>query len=635
MMKEHYKAVFLPADERILCLYKGYILNGNMMPYLKKEDVENETVYYTTDDEMSKLEKFFRLIFLLPFIPLFIIFAVIAFVFKQFDRFSERTHKVINNIFGFFFRRKKIKNIRTEKKIIYKDVVEENVLELLIHCQNNQANVFIYSYSKLSIENSNKVSDLIKNKLITAFVNVEKISDLQSLIISESVSLHNSFILITSINEAEEVERLGFATSYSSRHRGVELLGKRDLSYKGPYPELIWNSAESVISIKRNITYYLQAKDRLFFTNDIVLFVEDDDNVDQFLNNYVSKNLSLINKRLIEKNIQLLYFPSINKTKWPIFKGINDFLRYRIPILYTLSDAEIESALNLLIKQLSAKDFYRLVLTELELPYFKKPALLRNITSGWDSTINKFTYKTIEYSTEKELDSFFDWYINQVKIPAISDEVMFSRRVLPAEYDADEYFDRDAKEDSLELKNQIDSVMAQGKFGAIAEVLMYLLETIKEDRPDLLAKVKPLIEKRQLLESKVILSSLYVDKKKKIILPEFGNVEVKMHALPKTVYLFYLQHPEGVRIKELYQFKKELLEIYNTLTNKDENEEIHRAINDLVDMKKPNINMQCSRIRAAFRSIMDEHIAKYYYIDGQNGEPKKIALPQNLIDIRY
>ena len=71
------------------------------------------------------------------------------------------------------------------------------------------------------------------------------------------------------------------------------------------------------------------------------------------------------------------------------------------------------------------------------------------------------------------------------------------------------------------------------------------------------------------------------------------------------------------------------------LTNKDENEEIQRAINDLVDMTKPNINMQCSRIRAAFRGIMDEHIAKYYYIDGTNGEPKKIALPQNLIDIRY
>ena len=71
------------------------------------------------------------------------------------------------------------------------------------------------------------------------------------------------------------------------------------------------------------------------------------------------------------------------------------------------------------------------------------------------------------------------------------------------------------------------------------------------------------------------------------------------------------------------------------MTNKYEKEEIERAIDDLVDMTKPNINIQCSRIRASFRNLMDEHIARHYYIDGFNGEPKKILIPDHLIDIRY
>jgi hypothetical protein len=77
-----------------------------------------------------------------------------------------------------------------------------------------------------------------------------------------------------------------------------------------------------------------------------------------------------------------------------------------------------------------------------------------------------------------------------------------------------------------------------------------------------------------------------------------------MHALPKTVYILFLRHPKGIRFKELFEHKKELLEIYNMVTNKYEKDEIERAIDDLVDMTKPNINMQCSRIRASFRNFI-------------------------------
>ena len=36
-------------------------------------------------------------------------------------------------------------------------------------------------------------------------------------------------------------------------------------------------------------------------------------------------------------------------------------------------------------------------------------------------------------------------------------------------------------------------------------------------------------------------------------------------------------------------------------------------------------------IRGAFVSQFDDHLARYYYIDGLRGEPKKIALPRDLV----
>lgn len=44
-----------------------------------------------------------------------------------------------------------------------------------------------------------------------------------------------------------------------------------------------------------------------------------------------------------------------------------------------------------------------------------------------------------------------------------------------------------------------------------------------------------------------------------------------------------------------------------------------------------SINEKCARIRGAFVGEFDNNMAKYYYIDGQCGETKKITLPRDLV----
>jgi hypothetical protein len=56
-----------------------------------------------------------------------------------------------------------------------------------------------------------------------------------------------------------------------------------------------------------------------------------------------------------------------------------------------------------------------------------------------------------------------------------------------------------------------------------------------------------------------------------------------------------------------------------------------KSIDDLIDMTNPSLNQKCARIRQAFRQSIDEKLASYYYIQGNNGEAKCILLPKNLI----
>lgn len=631
-MIDRSKAVFLPLDNRILTLFKGYILNGEPLLNVKETDVYKVTEYYEYIDSISKCERIIRIIIIVPLVPVFILILLIAAIFKRFDQAGDKIKYLLDSFFNIFFKKKKELRTRRVKKKKYDDTIEEDIPEFLNHCKKNFAKVYLYSYRELTREEKLKVENLISSGFISSCQVVSKLSDLIPFVNAEKISILNSILIISDSKEKDEANLLGFNAS-NGHKRNVELWKKRRFSSEGGEGELEWNSHETIIGMKREIEFYLRAENNAFLTNDSILFIEDKRDV--FLNNYIQKNLHAINHRLKEKQMQLIYFPSFQTESINVQKPILEFIRYRLPVLYSLTDIELNEAIQTVLQKITVEEFYKIVLEELQLPFFKRPCLLRNISGGFPDTKNKFTYKHIEYQTEEDLDELFDWYIQQVKIPNDSEGVMYSLAKPPAEYDADYHFGSESRKDTDELKLRIDEIKSEGKFGVLAEAIMYMLETIKDEKPEILKKVKPLIEQRKLLESKVVLSPILIDKHYNIFLPDFGNIEVKMHALPKTVYILFLRYPKGIRFKELYQHKMELLEIYNKVTNKYEKDEIEKAIDDLVDMTNPSINQKCARIREAFRKIMDEHVAKHYYIDGLNGEPKKISLPQKLIDIRY
>ena len=137
---------------------------------------------------------------------------------------------------------------------------------------------------------------------------------------------------------------------------------------------------------------------------------------------------------------------------------------------------------------------------------------------------------------------------------------------------------------------------------------------------------------RGLFKTKAQLSRLIITKDYRILLPDYNNIEVKMEPLVKAVYLLFLKHPEGILFKGLTDYREEMLDIYKKLKPMGLNKRTIQSIEDVTNPLLNSINEKCARIRSAFVKEFDESLAKNYFVTGERGETKKIALPHDLVN---
>ena len=135
----------------------------------------------------------------------------------------------------------------------------------------------------------------------------------------------------------------------------------------------------------------------------------------------------------------------------------------------------------------------------------------------------------------------------------------------------------------------------------------------------------------QLIHPDDRLSRLVITKDYRILLPDYNNMEIKMEPLVKSVYLLFLNHPEGIMFKCLPDYREELAQIYNRIRPYGLTERALQSIEDVTNPLLNSINEKCARIRGAFVGQFDDHMARHYYIDGLRGEAKKIDLPRDLV----
>lgn len=359
------------------------------------------------------------------------------------------------------------------------------------------------------------------------------------------------------------------------------------------------------------------ARKRVVFDDDLpfkpnfedVFYVEDEFN--PALNDYIAEHYDELCKRFAEHALIFNYFPKLCNQVVQ-----HDTLLYMFP--YMKADAVCfngDISLETLKEHLASGSF-------------DGPALIHAIKVDeiGNVVIHEYSYYPLVLDSNVSLSDQFEWYIRSVcledyigphyKIKEVSssignDENVADRNFDSVNIDFDNFFTQNIRDEDLklvkEIRERINELRKRG-------YQFTLLQDLVEKQPTL--------------------SRMVITKDYRIYLPDYNNIEITMSPLPKSVFLLFLRHPEGIPFKQLTDYREELLDIYKEVGNRVVERNVRNSIRDITDPTNNSINEKCARIREAFLKHFDTPYARNYYITGKRGEPKKITLPRELVDLQ-
>ncbi len=121
-------------------------------------------------------------------------------------------------------------------------------------------------------------------------------------------------------------------------------------------------------------------------------------------------------------------------------------------------------------------------------------------------------------------------------------------------------------------------------------------------------------------------SPLVVTPENNLVIPAYGNLEIRMKPLEKALYLLFMRHPEGIHLTSLVEHKSELQEIYANISSLGSLEEMRQSIDDMCNALHNSASEKLSKIKGHFEKALGKELAKHYYVQGNRGERKRIGM---------
>ncbi len=119
--------------------------------------------------------------------------------------------------------------------------------------------------------------------------------------------------------------------------------------------------------------------------------------------------------------------------------------------------------------------------------------------------------------------------------------------------------------------------------------------------------------------------------RKEIYLIDFGNAQFKFTPLEKTVYFFFLNHPEGVEFNRVQDYYQEMHDIYSELAPTKTSEQIEASVSALCSPLDSSLSEKVSKIRSKIISVVGDRLSEFYVISGENSSPKRIGIDRELV----
>ncbi len=145
-----------------------------------------------------------------------------------------------------------------------------------------------------------------------------------------------------------------------------------------------------------------------------------------------------------------------------------------------------------------------------------------------------------------------------------------------------------------------------------------------------------------MLEGKVLLGQtpgrLLVNGDMKIVLPDYDEMEIKMPAMCRTLYILFMKHrvmgQGGFELKNIDLYRDEIVDIYSLVKPGADEERVRRTVDNLCDPFSNALNETISRANGFIKKcIVDKNLQKQYLISGVRGEEYSIGLDPGMMTV--
>lgn len=124
---------------------------------------------------------------------------------------------------------------------------------------------------------------------------------------------------------------------------------------------------------------------------------------------------------------------------------------------------------------------------------------------------------------------------------------------------------------------------------------------------------------------------IYITGDYRIFISNRSGKELILSPLVKTVFIFFLKHPEGVALKELPTFEGEIYKIYCRISGRTNLNTIKKSISRLTDIEDNSIHEKCSRLKERLSLYFNEKTLDYYIVKGRYGGGRGISLNREYV----
>ena len=153
--------------------------------------------------------------------------------------------------------------------------------------------------------------------------------------------------------------------------------------------------------------------------------------------------------------------------------------------------------------------------------------------------------------------------------------------------------------------------------GMEAAELLALMEVVQERLRELGSEPGPLASPTP--------SHLYIDRKYNIHLDSPDGPTIPLRPLVKALFILFLRHPEGIRMKERARFESELADIYSTILPNVDPQCREDRIRRMMDLGDNSFSEKTSALNARLEELFPTN-ASSFKVQGYNGHPRRIPL---------